>query len=184
MRLFAVLFTGLFLIGAFPVFFLHPYGSASAGVTAGFTVPLEKQYHIIVLIAIGLLSAWGGEGVVLILPLCTLLMMVIGSLMNIGVQAFHQVEGFTVGGILLFSLCMSMLRNKIFLLFILPASLWGYLAGVSFIGHIPSITTPLFFLMGIILCCTLLLAMGITLGITTCDPLHRALNKLKRKPLK
>lgn len=73
--------------------------------TAGFIAPLEKYYQIAALITIGLLSAWGGEHVVLILPLAALLMVVIGALMNVSAQELHAVKGFTVGATLLFSLC-------------------------------------------------------------------------------
>lgn len=66
-----------------------------------------------------------------------------------------------------------------FLLLIIPAALWAYVAGGSFIGHIPTITTPLSFLMGIVLCCTLLLAIGIALGITTGDKAHQLMNKIR-----
>ncbi len=179
MRLFVLLFTALFLIGALPVFFLQPFGSASAGVTAGFMLPVDDLYHATVTIAIGVLSAWLGQEAILFLPLCTLLILCIGSLTEIDEHAFPAVHAFVIGAILLFSLCVSMLRNKSFLLCILPIALWAYFVSTGYMHNVPSITTPLFFLIGIIVSSALLIAIGIALGITLTDKLKESFTSLK-----
>jgi hydrogenase/urease accessory protein HupE len=56
-RVFAALFTVIFLVGAIPMLLVHPSGAASAGLAAGFVLPLGNLLHVCILISIGLLSA-------------------------------------------------------------------------------------------------------------------------------
>jgi hydrogenase/urease accessory protein HupE len=179
MRLSAVLFIGLFFIGAFPALFVRPLGSASAGLTEGFLLPAADIYRVAETIAIGFLCAWLGAEAVLILPLSTLLMLVIGALTEINAHTYQAVHQFILGAIILFAMSVSIPRNKFLLLYIAPIAVWAYFSGASFMQHIPSITTPMFFMIGNVISVALMLAIGMTLGLIMADKAHASIRKLK-----
>lgn len=179
MRLFIILFTTLFVIGLFPVFLLQPLGSASAGITAGFLLPVSDTYHVAALMAIGVLCASIAKNAMLALLPCTLLMIVIGALMDVDERHLQSVRLLVVSAILIFALCFQLLRGRALLLGALPVCVWAYYAGVGFMQAIPSITTPLFLLCGILLSAALLLAMGVALGITVGDKAQEWFTRLK-----
>src|ERR1700679_3017273 len=93
-RLFAALFTAIFFTGALPMLLIEPSGSASAGLAAGFVLPLTNACQVVILLAIGLIAAWVAQEAILVLPLCTLLMVVIGALMEVDDRALHAVRAF------------------------------------------------------------------------------------------
>src|SRR5579872_6587590 len=93
----AVLFAVMFLLGAVPLMVMQPSGSVDAGLSAGFTKPLDNIYHLAALVAIGVLAAWFGKEAIVLLPLCALLMLVIGAMLRIDEQQFPLMRHFIAG---------------------------------------------------------------------------------------
>ncbi len=182
LRTFTVLFAVILLLGTAPVFFVEPSGTASAGLASGFAIPMENIYHVFALVTIGLLAAWLGREAMLVLPLAAMLMLAIGAMMQIDDHQFTAVRMFIVGSIILFSLSVSLLRHKAFLLSIPPIALWAYFAGNSYIANVPTITTPLYFLMGMVINASLMLAIGVTLGMTINENINASMERLKNFP--
>jgi hydrogenase/urease accessory protein HupE len=145
--------------------------------------PTENTYHVAIAIAIGLVSAWAGDEIIIVLPLGMLLMLTIGALTQVPVPLYPAVQYFIAGAIILFALCVSMLRNKSYLLYVLPVAAWSYFAGGSFMQDVPSITTPLFFMIGIVVSTALILAIGVALGITLTENVRVSVNKIKSSPV-
>jgi hydrogenase/urease accessory protein HupE len=178
-RWITLLFTALFLLGAFPALFLQPFGFASAGVTAGFLCTIADKEYIAVIIIVGLISAWFDGEAFLLLPLCTLLMLVIGALTEINEHMYHAIHVFILGAIILFSLSVSLMRNPSLMVYLAAASVWAYFTGGGFMQDVPPIATPLFFLLGVILSSVLLLAIGVATGITLTDKVRKLIGSFK-----
>ncbi len=181
-RVLAALFLLVFLLGTIPALPMQMTGAANAGLSAGFMTPIADFYHIVALVGIGLLASWMGEEAMLLIPLCAVLMMAIGCMIQIDDHTFHAVHGFIAGAILLFALSVSMLRNKMHLLSVPPVAVWVYFTGNHYMNDIPSITTPLYCLLGIMISSTLLIMIGISLGVTLADTIHHSMGKLKTMP--
>jgi len=180
-RVFAVLFAAIFLVAAGPMLLVQPSALASAGLAAGFALPMTNVCHVMVLTVIGLLAAWLGHEAIVILPLSALLMLCIGAMMHIDDRQFHAVHDFMAGAILLFALSISLLRRKIFLS-VPPIALWVYFAGGDYMQNVPSITTPLYLLLGALVSAALIMAIGVSLGVTLTESIHGSMEKLKTLP--
>jgi hydrogenase/urease accessory protein HupE len=178
MRLFAVLFTALFLVGALPILFIQYIGSAGTGITSGFTLSAQNPYQIVAFLAIGLLSAWYGGDAMLLLPLCSLLMLTIGSLMEIG-ESTHAMHVFIAGSIVLYGACVGVLHKRVLILWASLIAFFAYFTGGNLMRNMPDATMQLFFLLGIIISSSLVLAMGVTLGIALGDRVHTTLKKFR-----
>jgi hydrogenase/urease accessory protein HupE len=103
-------------------------------------------------------------------------------MMHIEDQQFRAVHDFIIGAILLFALSISLLRRKIFLLSVPPIALWMYFAGGDYMQDIPSITTPLYFLLGALVSAALIISIGVSLGVTLTESIQDSMAKLKTMP--
>ena len=180
--MFAALFAVLFLVGAIALLLVGPSGSAHAGLSSGFMLPTQDASQVAALLMIGLIASWLGREAITILPICALLMLIIGAMMHIDDHQFPAVRDFIAGAIILFAFGVSMLRNKAHLLFIPPAGGWMYFAGNGYMQQIPSVTTPLFFLLGVVISASLIIAIGISVGIALTDNIQDVLKKFKTLP--
>jgi hydrogenase/urease accessory protein HupE len=181
-RLFAALIAAIFFIGAIPLFFAQPSGTANAGLAAGFMVPFDDFWHIVALIATGMVAAWLGKEAFIVYPLSSMLMLVIGGLMQLTDYQFPALQGFTLGAILLFALSISTLRNKLHLIGIPVIAIWSYYSGDGYMYHIPMVTTPLYFLLGMVINSSLMLAIGISIGVTFSDAVEHYSEKFRMLP--
>ncbi len=173
----------LFLVGALlltvPLLLMQHSGVASASLSAGFVLPLDTKIHSICLLVIGGVSAWLAREMLVLMPLCAIIMFLLGALSQMDVAMFPEVRGFTVGAILLFSLAMSMMRHKITLLSIAPITAWAYFTGNSYMATIPVGIQPLYYLLGMLESVALLIAIGVVLAITLTEMLRSSFGKLK-----
>ncbi len=161
---------------------VQPSGLASAGLAAGFSQPMENIFHIAIFAFIGLFSAWVGREAIAVLPLSALLMLSIGAMLYIDNHVFPEVQNFIVGAIVLFALSISLLRKKIFLLCVPPIALCAYFAGSGYMQNLPEITTPLYFLLGALTSAALIMAIGVSLGVTLTEVIQGSLDRLKTMP--
>ncbi len=176
-RLFAALFAIICLMGVAPALLGRMSGLASAGLAAGFMMPVETTYHMVAWVATGFLAAWLNREATVLLPLCALLMLAIGAMMQVDEPLFRAVQMFIVGAILLFALNVSLLRRQACLLGVPPVAGWAYFAGSGYMHAIPSMATPLYFLLGITASVAMMMAIGVSLGIVLTQTLHDAMGK-------
>ena len=112
-------------------------------------LPFETPYHAGAFIAIGILSAWLAGDAIALVPLCAVLMLAIGMMMQVDAHQFPAMQNFVACTILLFALGVGMLRNKAFLLCIPPIALWCYFAGGEYMTSMPT-AAPLYLLQGMV----------------------------------
>lgn len=182
-RLLTLLFAALFLIGIFPVLFVQSFSSASGGITSGFLLCSQDVDFLMAMSAIGLFSGWLDNEATLLMPLSVLIMLVMGSLIEINEHLQHGLHNFILGTIILFSMNIYLLRSKALFLYIIPISIWAYISGSLFLHGVPASTSPLFFMIGITVCSALYLAMGVALGIAISDKIKTTFGKFKNSPV-
>jgi hydrogenase/urease accessory protein HupE len=103
-------------------------------------------------------------------------------MMQVDEHALPAVRDFIIGSIILFSLAVSMLRNKAHLFAIPPIAFWLYICGGGYMDNIPTITTPLYFLLGALTSVIMMIAIGVSLGITLTEAIQRSMDKAKTLP--
>jgi hydrogenase/urease accessory protein HupE len=173
----------LFLVGCLlltvPLFLMQHSGVANASITAGFMLPLDYKVHCLCLLVIGGVAAWLAREMLVLMPICALIMLLLGALSHIEIGSFPEVQGFTVGAILLFSLAMSMMRHRVSLACIVPIAAWAYFAGHGYMTVIPEGVQPLYFLLGLIESAALLIAIGVVLSMTIGGMVRASLGQMK-----
>ena len=98
-RRFILLATGLFMLGALPFLILQPTAAASAGLSLGFSAPLEHWFIIGLLFLTGLLCALlPREGLVPV-PLAFTLMTMLGGMLMLDVGQFPPIRYFVLGAV-------------------------------------------------------------------------------------
>lgn len=160
---------------------VQPPGNGSAGLSAGFMAPLNVL-HIVLL---GFIGVWGvtlGPNASLMLPLTFLLMVVIASLLEIDTSQMPPLRIFIFGSILLFAFCISSIQNRLFLLSASFSSSLAFHLGGYYIQSVPSFASPLYFLVGMVLCSALVLAAGVSLGLALLEEITQLKAKLKQLP--
>lgn len=174
----ALFFVG-FLLFSVALMLAQHSGVANASLTAGFIPPLENTVHCICLLSIGALSAWLAGEMIVLLPICGLLMLMLGGLSDVDLAYFPQLRAFTVGAILLFALAMSMMRRKPAVLFVVPVAAWAYFTGNNYMAQLPDGVQPLYFMLGATVSAALLIAIGEALAVTFSEVFASAFTKLK-----
>ena len=164
---FWLIFASIFLLGAIPLLFGQPSGAASAGLSAGFTMPIDQPWQLVIFIALGVYAAHlrSGNGMVLV-PLSFLLLFTIGMLIELDHRQFDKLPFFMLGAVMLFGICFTMARSQPVLLAMLISASFGFHFGNYYYRLIPDIAAPLYFLIGNVFALALLFCSSVSLGLT------------------
>ena len=181
-RKFAGIFAAIFVLGAFPLVVVQSSGIASVGLSSGFVAPLNNIYHLAVMIGFGLLGTMMGGAAALMLPTAFILMMTIGAMIDPVLLLYPPMRYFLLGAILLFAVAVSLAGTRMFLLAVAVSSSVAFQLGGFYIAQVPEIATPLYYLLGVMMCVILLLATGVSLGYSISSELRLVMSKLKNIP--
>ncbi|MBN66487.1 MAG: hypothetical protein CMM94_02835 [Rickettsiales bacterium] len=163
---FIALFVTIFIVGALPFIIIQPSGAASAGLSSGFTMPIENIAHLLMLLAIGVVATFIGRDAILLLPLCFVLMFVVGAALHIDSSAYPMIRMFILGAILLFAMAVGLIRSKRGLFAVAMSASLAYHLGMYYMKSVPEIAAPIYFVVGNILCLILIMATSISFGLT------------------
>jgi hydrogenase/urease accessory protein HupE len=181
-RRFILLAVAIFIAGALPFLILQPTAAASAGISLGFGAPFD---HVPVLILVALCGFGAAllprDGLVQIGLVFTMMVMVGGMLMLDRAQ-YPFIRYFMLGAILCSSLLIGITRQKFTLLIVLLLGSVGFHLGGFFLVGIPTIAAPMYYLLGILLSLTLVLAVSIAFGVTLFGDHEQWLAKIKESP--
>lgn len=175
----AALFLVGFLLLAVPLLLLQHSGLANASLISGLMCPLENIVHCLCLVGIGCMAALLAREMLVLLPLCGMLMMLIGAFSTIEVAQFIRVREFTVGAILLFALATSMMRHRLSLLSIVPIAGWAYFTGVGYMHNLPVGIHPLYYIIGMAESASLLMAIGVVFSVMVMGVFGGSLGRLR-----
>lgn len=164
---FLLIFASIFLLGALPLLMGHPSGAATAGLSHGFTLPIEQWYHLLVLFGLGMYASYlRGQGPLLV-PLSFVLLFVVGLSLQLNLERYRLLPLFMLGAVLLFAICMMLAANRRRVIFalVIAASL-GFHYGRYYAGAAPAIASPLYFMIGMILSFGLIFSTAVSFGMT------------------
>jgi hydrogenase/urease accessory protein HupE len=163
---FILFFLGIFILGALPIVIMQPTGSASAGLSAGFTLPFEQPWIVFFVALMGLIVALVGKDALITLPICLLSMLVAGHMLGLNPLHYAAAPYILLGSTLLVAFVAGVMVRKAELFGLLIAVSIGFQLGWHTIRGVPDIASPLYFLIGIMLGTLLVLAVSISLGLT------------------
>ncbi len=145
---------------------LQPTGMASAGLSAGFTILIERFYHLIPLIIVGMIASFLRGFTVILLPLMFVLMYVIGSLVMMERSAYPMQPMFVFGATMIFAVCMALIQTRIALVAAAAVASLAFHMGMYYAQLVPPIASPMYFLLGNILSLALILSTAVSFGLT------------------
>lgn len=163
---FILFFVGIFVLGALPMVILQPSGAASAGLSAGFTLPLEHPIYIAFSVLLGLLASLIGRDGPIFIPATLISMIVMGHAVGLDKQHFPAAPYMVLTSMLIVVLIAGVLERKAELLGVLLAASLGFQLGANTGNMAPDIGVPLYFLIGVLLGVLLVTCAAISLGLT------------------
>lgn len=181
-RRFIVLAIGLFLLGALPFLILQPTAAASAGLSLGFSAPLDHIFVIILLFIGGLLCALLPRDGMALIPLAFTLMIMLGGMLVLDVNQYPGIRYFVLGAVLCLGLLVGIIRQKLTLLAILLLASLGFHLGGFYMETVPTIASPMYFLLGVLLSLSMLLAISVAFGVTLVGDHEMAWERIKESP--
>lgn len=164
---FILIFASIFLLGAMPLMIGQPSGAATAGLSHGFTLPIERLYHLIALFSLGVYASYLRGNAIILVPLSFVLLYVVGMSLQLDMTRYRMLPFFMLGSVLLFALCMMAAgshRHGIIGM-IISASV-GFHFGRYYAAEVPAIASPLYFMIGTILCYGLIFSTAVSFGLT------------------
>lgn len=165
-RQFIVAAAALFLLGALPFLILQPTAAASAGLSLGFSAPFATIPILILVILCGFGSALMSREGLIQIGLIFTLMLLLGGLLMLDRGAFPFVRYFLLGTVLCVGLLVGVTRQKFTLLVLLVLASVGFHLGSFYLGQVPPIAAPMYYLLGVLMSLSLVLAISIAFGIT------------------
>ncbi len=153
------------LVGIIPVMMAQPSGVASAGLSAGFMVPIVSVYHVVLYVAIGLWASWLGREAMVLLPFSCLLLLMFGGMVALPTADRVTYQLWMLGCMLLFALTISVVRQRYFTSSVLVFGALFYVLGVQAMVQLPLIAPPIYFLLGMVLSVALIMAIGVSVGL-------------------
>lgn len=172
----------LFVLGALPILIVQPTAAASAGLSLGFSAPLGHLSVIGLLLVAGLLSALLPRDGLAMVPLAFTLMMMVGGMLLLDLQQFPYLRFFILGAVICLCLLVGMAQQKINVLATLLVASLGFHLGGFYMAHLPSIASPMYYLLGVLLSLGLILAIAVAFSVTIIGDHDAAWERMKKSP--
>lgn len=181
-RRFILLAVGLFLVGALPFLTIEPTAASSAGLSLGFSAPLAHGVVIGLLFTAGLLCALLPRDGLVLMPIAFTLMIMLGGLLQLDIQAMPAIRYFVLGVVLCLGLLVGITRQKLTVLMVLVLASVGFHLGGFYLQAVPPIASPMYYLLGVLMSLGMLLAIAVAFGVTLVGDHEATWNKLKNAP--
>lgn len=164
---FLLIFASIFALASVPLLLGQPSGASSAGLSAGFMMPIEQLWQLMIFVALGVYAAHlRSSHAMILLPLSFLLLFVVGMSIELDMTRYNRMPFFLLGAVLLFALCFTIARSQPVLLGMVIAASLGFHFGNYYYRLIPDIAAPLYFLIGNLLALALIFCASVSLGLT------------------
>jgi hydrogenase/urease accessory protein HupE len=181
-RKFASIFIAIFILGAFPLLLVQPSGAASAGLSAGFSIPVQHIPLMFLFIGIGIWATVLGSHATALLPLGITLMLLIGGLLGLSHAPLSYLKWILLLAIVLFAVVVSGIRSKPYLVSITVLGSAAYHIGSYYMHAMPPvIATAHYYLLGVLVSNMLIMGIGICIGITLIDDTQKWIERLRNK---
>jgi hydrogenase/urease accessory protein HupE len=179
---FMVMTMVLFILGALPFLIAQPTAAASAGLSMGFSAPLEHAGLLAMLVLCGIGASLLPRDGLMLMPVAFTLMVMIGGALVLDVTAFPSLRYFILGAILCIGLLVGISREKLTVLTLLVLASLGFHLGGYFMQAVPAIAAPMYYLLGVLLSLGLVLAISVAFGVTLFGDNEAAWERIKESP--
>lgn len=181
-RRFILFSVAIFLIGAMPFLIAQPSAAASAGLSLGFAAPLEHLAVIFLLMICGFAAALLPRDGLMLIPLAFTIMIMIGGMLTLDYEQFPFIRHFVLGAIICIGLLIGINRHKFTVFMQLIIGSLGFQLGGFYLSHVPPIAAPMYYLLGILVSLSMILAISVAFGVTLFGDHEHAWDKLKKSP--
>lgn len=162
---YTLVLAAIIMLAALPFLVVYPSGTASAGLSAGFLAVMDSTLLLLLVLPAGLAASYlRGDGRV-ILPLTFLVMFLIGAMLELDFILYPMVRLFILGAILVFGLSLSVVDSRAFLVSVLLGASVAFHLGGWGMHAIPTLASPLYFIIGQLLALVLVLAISYSIGL-------------------
>lgn len=172
----------VFIIGALPFLIAQPTAALSAGLSLGFSAPLEHAALLMMIVVVGIAAALLPRDGLLLLPIAFTLMIMVGGALVLDVIQYPFLRYFILGAILCMGLLVGIAREKLTVLTLLILASLGFHLGGFFMQALPSIASPMYFLLGVLLSLGMVLAIAVAFGVTLFGDNEAAWERIKQSP--
>lgn len=156
----------VFILCAMPFVLVQASGVSSAGLSAGFRMPLEQPWLLATFLVMGMASAWLPKDGFLLVPFSCMVMVLTGASLMMHVLKDFPMILFIAGGAMAFIAAGILAQSRTNLVAVCIAGSLGFHIGRHMVVAMPNIAAPLFYLLGLLLAITLALAIAVAFGIT------------------
>jgi len=170
------------VFGALPFLVVQPSALASAGLSLGFSAPLEHTPVLLMLAFMGLFAAMLPRDGLLLLPVAFSLMIVLGGLVMLEMHHHPVLRYFMLGGILCMGLLIGIAQEKMAVLMLLVMASLGFHLGGFYMGAVPPVASPLYYLFGVLMSLGLGFAISVAFGVTLIGDHEATWQRLKESP--
>ena len=172
----------LFIAGALPFLIAQPTAAASAGLSLGFSAPLNHPAVLVLLLLAGFFCALLPRDGLAMVPLAYVLMLMVGGMLVLDVHLFPGMRFFILGAVLCLSLLVGMARQKINVLAILVMASIGFHLGGMYLSTMPAIASPMYFLLGVLMSLGMILGISVAFSVTLLGDHEAVWERLKQSP--
>ncbi len=181
-RRFIFLSAVIFLAGALPFLIVQPTAATSAGLSLGFSAPFANAYVMGLVVLSGLAASLLPRDGLVQIGLAFALMVMVGGMVMLSREQFPFIRYFLLGAILCVGLLVGITRQKFTLLIVLLLASLGFHLGGFYLGQVPAIAAPMYYLLGVLLSLCLTMAISIAFGITLFGDHEVVWERLKQSP--
>jgi hydrogenase/urease accessory protein HupE len=161
-----VMLGGVALAITLPMALLQMSSVASAALVEGFRLPLDSAWMMAGLLMLGLVCSALPQHGFMLTPLAFVLMLMVGACFWLGAEHYVLLPLFCAGGMVVFAMIVAVNQSRSNVAMLLLAAVWGMHAGGHVVAAVPAGTAPLPFVLGMMLACTLMLAIATAFGLT------------------
>lgn len=181
-RRFVLCAAALFILGALPFLVIQPTAAASAGLSMGFSAPLEHSAVLLLLMLVGGVCALLPRDGLMLIPIAFVVMVLMGGLVAMGLQQAPGLRYFILGAVLCMGMLIAIAREKLAVLMLLVLASLGFHLGGFFMQEVPPIASPIYYLIGALLSLGMVLAISIAFGVTLYGDNEAMWEKFQQSP--
>jgi hydrogenase/urease accessory protein HupE len=134
------------------------------------------------LVLVGIAAALLPRDGLLLMPIAFTLMIMVGGALSLDVSDYPALRYFILGAILCMGLLVGIAREKLTVLTLLILASLGFHLGGFYMQSVPSIATPMYYLMGVLLSLGMILAISVAFGVTLFGDNEAAWERIKKSP--
>jgi urease accessory protein len=175
-------FVAVFIVAALPFLVGQPSAVASAGLSLGFSAPLEHKPVLIMLMVVGLfISALPRDGLMM-MPVAFALMIMLGGTLMLDISHYPFLRYFMLGNVLCMGLLIGIAREKLTVLMLMILGSLGFHLGGFYMSTVPAIASPIYYLLGVLSSLGLGLAISVAFGATLFGDHEAVWERIKQSP--